>query len=115
MEVLETGVIGPCHVTLFMVKMRSQDDFMAEGFQELDAGLKFRFKDGAGRGNDADFRTLSELSGFGWDQRTFLFVPIENDHQALKGQKLFDMLDALGLFIYEGCKAPGGNDSQIMS
>ena len=80
MEVLETGIIIPCQVTLFVVKMRRQDNVMTEGFQELDTGLKFRFMDRAGRGNDADFLTLSELSGFGWDQKTFLFVPIENDH-----------------------------------
>jgi hypothetical protein len=85
MDVLETGLIVSCHITLFIIEMRCQDDRVAESFQEFNTRLKFSFKDGTGRGNDTDFLTLAELSRFGYVQRTFLFVSIENDHQALEG------------------------------
>jgi hypothetical protein len=85
MDVFETGLIVSSQITLFIIEMWRQDNLMAEFFQEFYTRLKFGLKDGTCRGNNTDDLTLSELSGFDWVQRTFLFVSIENDHQALEG------------------------------
>jgi hypothetical protein len=137
MKVSQSVLILTGQIIQSGVDMVCEADLKTGRLQDFDAGLKIRFIKRARRRDDADSVPRPEPGGF-YDRYAFdkayplvnelndnpacgrrnwasLLIYLEDNHQTLKGQEFFNMLDCLRDITDKGCKTSGGDDRGFLT